>query len=152
MATGVLGGNPTITKRSFTWTTNLTNFSVYTCPANTICYLTVDGASSSGSLLIATHVTAYGIGFSGSYVTYRESFSGSTFGNLSNSAISAPNYSINPSSGFLRYRLENSLLNTNLYGQVIMFPNEFFYISTANVAGGRTYELNYTTLEIQSGS
>lgn len=161
MATGVLGGNPTITKRTFQWTTNVTNFTYYTCPANTISYVTIDSYACSGALQLATVVSSTGYGWAGTFGTYRESFVNSantvlTMANPNNTPIPIQNFVHWGSMG--AHRIENPTTsigtspNIVLTGQFILMPSEFLWISTQNVAGGRTYELNYTTLEIQSGS
>jgi hypothetical protein len=39
MATGSIGGQPTITARNFAFGSSLSNFNFYTCPANTVSYV-----------------------------------------------------------------------------------------------------------------
>ena len=161
MATGVLGGNPTITKRTFQWTTNVSNLTYYTCPANTISYVTLDSYAQSGSVIIVTNVSSTGYGWSGSFGTYRESFV-----NSANVPMSLANAGTSPNAiqyfvhwaSMGAHRIQNPTTsigtspNIVLTGQLILMPAEFLWITTVNVSGGRTYELNYTTLEIQSGS
>lgn len=158
MATGVLGGNPTVTKRTFNWTTNVTNFTVYTCPANTISYLTVDSFAASSGTAIVTNVSGVGCGHSGSYGTLRDFFTNSAGAAFSQGLLQTTPSNVNitiPNTSFMARRIENPIVSPTAnfyYGQVILMPNEFLWITTTNVAGGRTYEMNYSTLEIQSGS
>lgn len=159
MATGAIGGVPTITNRSFTWTGNITNFVYYTCPANTVAYINLNAISKSNAGGAATIITQMSVAYSTIIGTKYIIFPGSGFSVTSNTSVPLMGNTIYlsnttaflPMSGRAANPVASNETNQigRIAGQVILYPGES--LAVTNTANNGTMEIRFSTIEVTSG-
>lgn len=155
MATGGIGGIPTVSEQTFSFSSNLTNFVFYTCPANTISYVVLNSLRNVSGINVVTEI---GLTQSDGVAAWYKNFLSAAV-----SMVSLINYPLEGLIQFPKDQIDNpylvkttiasSITTTDLvHGQLILYPGQSLYITNTLASGGPSATLKYRTLEITAGS
>lgn len=160
MATGALGGVPVTTTRNFAYTGALSNFAFYTCPTNTICYVNLQSAASSGTGQLTEIGVRVHNGFQYVYHNMAVNMPGSYGASGINLMGETVAFQAQLGATLLRSgllgRIDNPFVTiasglTNMVcGQIILYPGDSLYLTGGGF--GSPENITFETLEVVAGS